>query len=69
MPSAAARANVNYYTIDPRGLVGMTNEFMEMQGCGSPEMAGGPAMRTPGTNAPMTSITGGRGGRSTRTPS
>ena len=28
----AARANVNYYTIDPRGLVGMTNEFMEMAG-------------------------------------
>ena len=30
----AARANVNYYTIDPRGLVGMTNEFMEMAGGG-----------------------------------
>ena len=28
----AARANVNFYTIDPRGLVGMTNEFMEMAG-------------------------------------
>ncbi len=40
----AARANVNFYTIDPRGLVGMTNEFMEMQGGGAPEMAGGPAM-------------------------
>ncbi len=32
--SMAARANVNYYTIDPRGLVGMTNEFMEMAGGG-----------------------------------
>ena len=50
----AARANVNYYTVDPRGLVGMTNEFMEMGGGGSPEMAGGPAMVTPGTNTPIT---------------
>jgi VWFA-related protein len=60
--TAAARANVNFYTIDPRGLVGMTNEFMEMAGGGAPEMAGNPAMRTPGTNAEMTSVTGGRGG-------
>ncbi len=60
--SAAARANVNFYTIDPRGLVGMTNEFMEMAGGGSPEMAGGPAMTTPGTNAPITGILGGAGG-------
>jgi VWFA-related protein len=58
----AARANVNFYTIDPRGLVGMTNEFMEMAGGGSPEMAGGPAMTTPGTNAPMTGVLGGTGG-------
>ncbi len=49
----AARANVNYYTVDPRGLVGMTNEFMEMAGGGAPEMAGGPAMVTPGTNSPI----------------
>ncbi len=52
--TAAARANVNFYTIDPRGLVGMTNEFIEMAGSGSPEMAGNPAMRTPGTNSPIT---------------
>jgi VWFA-related protein len=58
----AARANVNFYTIDPRGLVGMTSEWMEMQGGGAPEMAGGPAMRTPGTNAPITGILGGTGG-------
>ena len=32
----AARANVNYFTIDPRGLVGMTTEFMEMQGGARP---------------------------------
>ena len=57
----AARANVNYYTIDPRGLIGMTNEWMEMQGGGSPEYAGGPNYRQPGTNAPVTGITGGVG--------
>ncbi len=28
---AAARANVNFYTIDPRGLAGMTSEFMQMR--------------------------------------
>src|SRR5918995_3964700 len=59
--TAAARANVNFYTIDPRGLVGMTNEFMEMAGGGSPEMAGAPAMRTPGTNAAITGIYGNTG--------
>jgi VWFA-related protein len=60
--TAAARANVNFYTIDPRGLVGMTNEFMEMAGGGSPEMAGGAAMRTPGTNAAITGVMGNTGG-------
>jgi VWFA-related protein len=49
----AARANVNFYTIDPRGLVGMTTEWMEMQGGGAPEMAGGPAMVQSGTNTPL----------------
>ncbi len=58
----AARANVNYFTVDPRGLVGMTSEFMEMQGSGAPELAGGPAMAAAGTNAPITSITGAAGG-------
>jgi VWFA-related protein len=60
--TAAARANVNFYTIDPRGLVGMTNEFMEMAGGGAPEMAGAPAMRTPGTNAAITGVLGNTGG-------
>lgn len=59
--TAAARANVNFYTIDPRGLVGMTNEFMEMAGGGAPELAGGPAMRTPGTNAAITGVMGNTG--------
>jgi VWFA-related protein len=63
----AARANVNYYTIDPRGLVGMTNEFMEMQGGGAPELAGAPAMTTPGTNAAITGILGGAGGFNAQT--
>ena len=49
--SMAARANVNFYTIDPRGLVGMTNEFMEMAGGGSPALAGG--------STTMTGLTGG----------
>ena len=52
--SMAARSNVNYYTIDPRGLVGMTSEFMEMQGGGAPELAGGPSLG-------VTGITGGGG--------
>ena len=52
--SMAARANVNYYTIDPRGLVGMTNEFMEMAGGGAPALAGMPDLRQPGTNTPIT---------------
>jgi VWFA-related protein len=55
--TAAARANVNFYTIDPRGLVGMTNEFIEMAGSGVVTPTG-----TSGTNAPITSILGGKGG-------
>jgi VWFA-related protein len=54
--TAAARANVNFYTIDPRGLVGMTNEFIEMAGTGVVTPTG-----TSGSNAP-TSILGGKGG-------
>jgi len=33
----AARSNVNFYTIDPRGLVGATSEFMSMKGSGLPQ--------------------------------
>ncbi|MEO5742183.1 MAG: VWA domain-containing protein, partial [Vicinamibacterales bacterium] len=33
--TTAARANVNYYTIDPRGLAGMTTDFMESAGLAS----------------------------------
>jgi VWFA-related protein len=35
--SAAARANVNFFTIDPRGLVGVTSEFMELGAITSPD--------------------------------
>ncbi len=37
--NAAARANVNFYTIDPRGLVGASSEGMQMTGAGMPEGA------------------------------
>lgn len=35
--SAAARANVNFFTIDPRGLMGVTSEFMELGAITSPD--------------------------------
>jgi VWFA-related protein len=41
--SAAARANVNFFTLDPRGLIGMSTEFIEMQGSGMPEVLGSAA--------------------------
>ena len=56
------RAQLPDWAVEPLRLVGMTNEFMEMAGGGNPEMAGGPAMVTPNTNAPLTSVSGGRGG-------
>ena len=49
--SMAARANVNFFTVDPRGLAGMTSEFMEMQGSGAPELTGGPKVPTSGVNS------------------
>jgi len=59
--SMAARASVNFYTIDPRGLAGMTADFMEMAGLGSGVGSPGPALLVPGTNAPVSGITGGAG--------
>jgi VWFA-related protein len=35
--TTAARANVNFYAIDPRGLVGASSEFMGMRGSGLPQ--------------------------------
>ena len=56
--SMAARANVNYYTIDPRGLSGMTTDFMESAGIGNGVGTSGPVLMVPGTNAPSSGITG-----------
>jgi VWFA-related protein len=40
----AARSNVNFFTIDPRGLVGITSEFMELQGGGAPAVVNNPSL-------------------------
>ena len=56
--STAARANVNYYTIDPRGLAGMTTDFMESAGIGNGVGTPGPVLLVPGTNTPVSGITG-----------
>ena len=37
--NAAARVNVSFYTIDPRGLDGVGNDFMQMSGPGMPNGA------------------------------
>ena len=60
--STAARANVNVYTIDPRGLAGMTSEFMESAGIGSGVGTTGPVLLVPGTNTPVSGMTGASGG-------
>jgi VWFA-related protein len=60
--STAARANVNYYTIDPRGLAGMTTDFMESAGIGNGVGTTGPVLMVPGTNTPVSGITGASGG-------
>lgn len=60
--STAARANVNFYTIDPRGLAGMTTDFMESAGLASAAGTPGPVLLVPGTNTPVSGITGASGG-------
>jgi VWFA-related protein len=60
--TTAARANVNYYTIDPRGLAGMTSDFMESAGIGNGVGTSGPVLLVPGTNTPVSGITGASGG-------
>jgi VWFA-related protein len=60
--STAARANVNYYTIDPRGLAGMTTDFMESAGIGNGVGTSGPVLFVPGTNTPASGVTGASGG-------
>lgn len=60
--STAARANVNFYTIDPRGLAGMTTDFMESAGLASGAGGPGPVLLVPGTNTPVSGITSASGG-------
>ena len=60
--STAARANVNYYAIDPRGLAGMTTDFMESAGIGNGVGTTGPVLLVPGTNTPSSGLTGAGGG-------
>jgi len=39
--TAAARSNVNFFALDPRGLIGMTSEYIELAGSGAPDVATG----------------------------
>jgi VWFA-related protein len=49
--TAAARANVNFFTIDPRGLVGMTTDYIELAG-------GDMATMQAGNSDPQTAMNG-----------
>lgn len=42
----AARSNVTFYTIDPRGLTGATTDFMQMTGTGIPVGSSGKSTQT-----------------------
>lgn len=39
--TAAARSNVNLFALDPRGLIGMTSDYIELAGSGAPDVATG----------------------------
>ncbi len=39
--TAAARSNVNFFALDPRGLIGLTTEFIELAGSSAPNVATG----------------------------
>jgi VWFA-related protein len=39
--TAAARSNVNFFALDPRGLIGMTSEYIETAGSHAPDVAHG----------------------------
>jgi VWFA-related protein len=39
--TSAARSNVNFFALDPRGLIGITTEFIELAGSGAPDVATG----------------------------
>ena len=47
--NAAARANVNVYALDPRGLIGMTTDLIESGRAGAPDYAGTDPTKPVGT--------------------
>ena len=47
--NAAARANVNVFALDPRGLIGMTTDFIDMTRTGGPDYAGTDPTKPAGT--------------------
>lgn len=47
--NAAARANVNVYALDPRGLIGMTTDFIDNMKSGAPDTMGLDPSKPPGT--------------------
>lgn len=48
---AAARSNVNIYALDPRGLIGLTADFIDMTRSGGPDRMGLDMMRLDGSRA------------------
>ncbi len=47
--NAAARANVNVFALDPRGLIGMTTDFIDITRAGAPDYAGTDPTKPAGT--------------------
>jgi VWFA-related protein len=47
--TAAGRANVNVYALDPRGLIGMTTDFVDNMKAGAPDVMGTDPSRPVGT--------------------
>lgn len=47
--SAAAHANVNLFALDPRGLIGMTTDFVDNMRAGAPDVLGTDRMKPSGT--------------------
>ena len=47
--SSAARANVNVFALDPRGLIGMTTDFVDNMRAGAPDVMGTDRMKPAGT--------------------
>ena len=47
--AAAAQANVNIFALDPRGLIGMTTDFIDITRAGGPDYAGTDPTKPGGT--------------------